>query len=115
MRQGSKTFYARDLRKTGTKAEAELWRQLRNRALEDHKFVRQFPIGPYIVDFACRDKKLVVEIDGATHSTEQELASDRLGTAYLNDKGYRVLRFQNIEIHGGMDQVLVLILEALEA
>ncbi len=115
MREGSKTFYARDLRKSDTRAEAQLWQQLRNRTLENHKFIRQFPIGPYIADFACRDKKLIVEIDGATHSTEQEIASDWVRTAYLNDTGYRVVRFQNIEIHEGMDQVLVLISEALKA
>ena len=61
------------LARSQTHAEASLWRALRGRGLDGLKFVRQEPIGPYFADFVCRDKRLVVEIDGATHSTDEEL------------------------------------------
>jgi very-short-patch-repair endonuclease len=109
MREGSKTFYARDLRHSSTVAEKKLWNQLRSRQLENHKFVRQFPVGPYISDFVCREKMLVIEIDGETHSTAEELAYDSKRTAFLNEQGYAVIRFQNIEVLDGMDEILVLI------
>ncbi len=114
MRKGSKTFYARDLRRNSTAAENKLWNQLRNRQLENQKFVRQFPIGPYIADFVCREKMLVIEVDGETHSTPTELAYDKIRTAFFNEQGYAVIRFQNIEVFDGTDQVLVLISEALK-
>jgi very-short-patch-repair endonuclease len=87
---------------------------LQNRQLENHKFVRQFPIGPFIADFACREEKLVIEVDGETHSTPEELAYDKKRTAFLVEQGYAVIRFQNVEVLEGMDHVLVLILEALK-
>ena len=66
---------ARALRRDASDAERKLWRVLRARALDGWKFVRQECVGPYYADFACREAKFVVEIDGATHSTEEELAS----------------------------------------
>jgi very-short-patch-repair endonuclease len=114
MREGCKTFYARDLRHNSTVAEKKLWDQLRNRQLENHKIVRQFPVGPYIADFVCREKMLVIEIDGETHSTAEKLAYDSKRTAFLNEQGYAVIRFQNIEVLDGMDEILVLISEALK-
>jgi len=114
MREGQKTFTARNLRKDATRAETRLWEQLRNRMLDGHKFVRQSPAGAYIADFMCRDSKLIIEADGATHSTEAERGADRTRTAYLEAEGYRVLRFQNDEILNGMDEVLTIIRSALE-
>jgi very-short-patch-repair endonuclease len=114
MREGSKTFYARDLRRNSTLAQNRLWNQLRNRQLENHKFVRQFPIGPFVADFACRGKKLVIEVDGATHSTPEELIYDKKRTAFFSEQGYAVIRLQNTEVLEGMDQVLILILETLK-
>jgi very-short-patch-repair endonuclease len=90
-----------------------MWEQLRNRTLDGHKFVRQAPAGPYIADFMCRAEKLVVEADGATHSTAPELEHDRARTRYLEAEGYRVLRFHNDEILNGMDEVLTIIRSAL--
>lgn len=113
MREGQKTFTARRLRKDETIAEKRLWEQLRGRTLEGRKFVRQAPVGPYIADFVCREAKLAVEADGATHSTPDELASDRARTQYLEAEGYHVLRFQNDEIINGMDEVLNIIRSAL--
>src|SRR5580704_9047029 len=74
----AKTRSARRLRKESTFAERRLWRQLRARSLSGFKFVRQEPIGPYIVDFACREKRLVIEIDGGQHADNRgDAARDR--------------------------------------
>jgi very-short-patch-repair endonuclease len=59
---------ARSLRRTATEAEKLMWRKLRNRQLEDCKFCRQMEIGPYIADFVCRERKLIIEIDGGQHA-----------------------------------------------
>ncbi|HUQ35467.1 MAG TPA: endonuclease domain-containing protein [Aestuariivirga sp.] len=113
MRHGAKLYSARTLRKSETLAEKRLWEQLRNRNLDSFKFSRQVPIGPYIVDFACREQRLVIEVDGATHSTDEELAHDNRRTEFLKSEVYGVIRFQNNEILNGMDEVLTLILQAL--
>jgi very-short-patch-repair endonuclease len=111
MREGQKTFTARRLRKDETRAEKRLWEQLRGRTLEGHTFVRQSPLGPYIADFLCRETKLIIEVDGATHSAPEEIARDRARTDYLESGGYRILRFD--EIINGMDEVLTIIRSAL--
>ena|ERR1700722_8587816 len=85
---------ARRLRKTPTPAELQLWRHIRNNQL-GHKFRRQVPVGRYIADFACLDLKLIIEVDGETHV---ESKSDVTRTAYLSSKGFRILRFWNIEV-----------------
>jgi very-short-patch-repair endonuclease len=100
------TRRARVLRQSQTQAEAVLWRALRGRRLDGLKFVRQEPIGPYFGDFVCRDEKLVVEIDGATHSTEAELRNDARRTEFLCAHGYRVVRFANEDIYRNLDGVL---------
>ena len=113
MREGQKTFTARRLRRDETFAEKRLWEQLRNRQLAGVKFVRQAPIGPYITDFLGREHKLIVEIDGATHSTDAEVSHDAVRTAQLARMGFSMLRLQNGEVIDGMDEVLTLIREAL--
>ena len=82
MRENQKLDTARQLRKESTLPEARLWEQLRDRRLEDRKFRRQVPIGPYIADFACVEKKLIVEVDGWTHSTDVEIGTDQRRTAF---------------------------------
>ena len=114
MRENQKTESARQLRIDSTPAEKRLWDQLRNRQLENAKFRRQAPIGLFIVDFICLDKKLIIELDGWTHSTEAEVANDIRRTAFLESQGFKVIRFQNIEIKDGMDEVLTLIKQALK-
>ncbi|WP_373505111.1 endonuclease domain-containing protein [Aestuariivirga sp.] len=109
MREGQKTFTARRLRRDETFAEKRLWEQLRNRALDRCKFVRQAPVGPFIADFLCREMKLIVEVDGATHSTLEEITRDHSRTDALKKLGYSVLRFQNDDVINGMDDVLGLI------
>jgi very-short-patch-repair endonuclease len=114
MRDGQKLDIAKQLRVDSTPAEKRLWEQLRNRQLAKQKFRRQAPIGPYIVDFICLERKLIIEIDGWTHSTEAEVSNDKRRTAYLESQGYKVIRFHNAEIKEGMDEVLTLIAEALK-
>jgi very-short-patch-repair endonuclease len=109
------TRRARALRKDAPSAEAKLWAGLRNRQLGGYKFVRQEPIGPYFADFACREKQVVIEVDGATHSTDQELARDAARTAFLNKRGYRVIRFVNADVFDDLDAVLETILATLDA
>jgi very-short-patch-repair endonuclease len=113
MRDNAKLHAARILRQNETMPEKKLWEQLRNRKCGGYKIIRQAPLGPYIVDFLCREKMLVIELDGWTHSTPEELAHDERRTAFLNQEGYRVVRYANESAMQGMDGLLVLILEEL--
>ncbi|SDQ91430.1 endonuclease domain-containing protein [Pseudoxanthomonas sp. CF125] len=112
MRERQKTRFARQLRRQMTDAEASLWYHLRNRALLGCKFRRQHPIGPYIVDFACVERKLVIELDGSQHA---DSASDSARTSWIQANGYRVLRFWNNDALRQQQVVLAVILEALES
>jgi adenine-specific DNA-methyltransferase len=103
---------ARGLRKHATDAERALWQRLRNRQLGGRKFRRQHPIGPYIVDFACIETHLIVELDGGQHL--DHAAADAQRTAYLNSEGYRVLRYWNDEVLLRIDDVLGDVLRELE-
>ena len=94
---------ARRLRQNMTKVT--LWTYIRRRALDGARFRRQHPVGPYIADFACRQAKLVLEVDGATHSTPEELAYDGRRTKYLEGLGWTVLRVTNSDIYQNMDGV----------
>ena len=94
---------ARELRKNPTDAERVLWRHLRRRQLAGHSFRRQHPIGRYIVDFFCFEKRLVVEIDGGQHSTQASYDAER--TAWLEADGYRVMRFWNNQVLGELESV----------
>jgi very-short-patch-repair endonuclease len=78
--------------------------RLRKRAMKGARFRRQHPIGPYIADFACPGSKLVVEVDGATHGTEQ-LAYDHRRTKYLESEGWTVIRVTNSDIYENIDGV----------
>ncbi len=115
--RGAQTFEtgrARQLRRSGTAAEAILWARLRGRRVKGFKFLRQVPIGHYFVDFVCREEKFIIEVDGATHSTEQEMKSDARRSAALAEYGYRILRVTNEDIVKSIDFVLETILAALE-
>ncbi len=91
----TKTLLARQLRNHSTRAERKLWQYLRSRSLAGFKFVRQEPIGPYIVDFVCREMRLVVEVDGGQHA---ENSRDAVRDRWLVEHRYRVLRFWNNEV-----------------
>ncbi|MGX4806981.1 endonuclease domain-containing protein [Bradyrhizobium guangdongense] len=94
---------ARRLRADQTDAETVLWNRIRNRRIDGHKFVRQEPIIGYICDFVCREKRLVVEVDGGQHN---ESAADAVRDGRLREKGYKVLRFWNNDVIGNIDGVL---------
>ncbi|AYG60114.1 DUF559 domain-containing protein [Rhizobium jaguaris] len=110
-RRPGKTRQARRLRQIETEEEYRLWSDLRDRRLNGYKFARQIPRGPYVVDFLCRDKLLIVEIDGFQHAGS---FSDVIRTQWLNTHGYSVLRFWNHEITRERRAVLGTILAALE-
>lgn len=95
---------ARSLRQTSTSPEIKLWYYLRNRQFFGLKFRRQYPIGPYIVDFVCLDQKLIIELDGGQH-VEQHLY-DSKRTTYLEHFNFRVIRFWNHDVLTRMDIVL---------
>jgi very-short-patch-repair endonuclease len=97
---------ARKLRVNQTNAETVLWNRIRNRQIDGHKFVRQEPISGYICDFVCREKLLIVEVDGGQHS---ESAADAIRDRRLAEDGYRVLRFWNNDVLGNLDGVLITI------
>ena len=86
---------ARELRVDATDAERRLWYRLRSRQIEGAKFVRQERIGPYVVDFVCREQRLIVEVDGGQHATDPR---DAVRDGWLSDRGYRVLRFWNNDV-----------------
>ncbi|MFN7056175.1 endonuclease domain-containing protein [Hyphomonas sp.] len=97
---------ARALRKAMPRAEVILWSRLRRQQLGGYRFRRQVPVGPCIADFACLELKLIVEVDGATHSSADEIAYDRRRTAFLEREGWHVWRVWNIEIDENLDGVL---------
>jgi very-short-patch-repair endonuclease len=103
------TARARELRQVMTDAERRLWRNLRRHFLGVH-FRRQVPIGPYIVDFACLGRRLVVEIDGGQHMGSAE---DEIRDQWLRERGYRVLRFWNHDVLKNTEGVLTVIASAL--
>ena len=102
---------ARDLRRNPTDAERALWRHLRQRQMAGLKFRRQHPIGRYILDFVCLDARLVIELDGGQHADRQDADQER--TAWLEARGYRVLRFWNTDVLEHPEGVWDLILRAL--
>jgi very-short-patch-repair endonuclease len=106
------TGKTRELRRNATDAEMKLWFAVRDRRLAGFKFVRQKSIGPYVVDFLCRDRNLIVEVDGGQHA---ESESDQVRDAYLASEGYRVLRFWNSDVLGNIDGVLETVLASLNS
>jgi very-short-patch-repair endonuclease len=95
---------SRDFRKEPTPAEDKLWKFLSNRKLIGHKFRRQHPIGPFIVDFCCIQSKLIIEVDGTVHDFQKEYDQER--ELYLIDEGYHVIRFTNSEVLNNTPLVL---------
>jgi very-short-patch-repair endonuclease len=102
-----KHFIAKVLRKNFTDTERLLWKYLRAKKLEGCKFRRQEPIGGYIVDFICHEKKIIIEVDGGQHSVEQ--AKDNERDNWLKEQGYKVLRFWNSEVLTNIEGVVEVI------
>jgi very-short-patch-repair endonuclease len=103
---------ARALRKNPTEVERQLWRHLRLWQLDGHKFRRQQPIGNYIVDFVCLEKRLVVEVDGGQHADRGSHDAER--DAWLREQGFTVLRFWNHEVLERIQDVSEKIFQTLE-
>jgi very-short-patch-repair endonuclease len=93
-----------------TDAETILWSRLQRKQLHGYRFQRQLPIGEYFADFACREARLVIELDGATHSTAEEREYDALRTRFIEARGWGVVRFWNSEIYENLNGVLESIL-----
>ena len=95
---------ARKLRQTSAVPEVKLWQYLRDRRLMGLKFRRQYPIGPYVVDFVCLSHKLVIELDGGQHAVK--VSYDNKRTEYLEHFGFRVLRFWNTDVFLRFEEML---------
>ena len=102
---------ARALRLDMTEAERRVWQVSRSRQMQGHKFRRQVPIGRYIADFVCHEARLIVEIDGSQHDRSSRREAER--TEFLQNEGYRILRFWNNEIAANLDGVQHTIADAL--
>ena len=100
------------MRREMPEAEFRLWCRLRKPGIESLRFRRQCPIGPYIVDFFCPQKRLVVEIDGDQHGYHRHSVADVVRTRWLNENGCRVVRFWNNEVMSNVDDLCTAILAA---
>ena len=89
--------FAKELRQRPTEAELRMWYYLRAHRFLGLKFMRQRPLGPYIVDFVCYERGLVIEVDGGQHN-DKTLETDRVRDEWLKAKGFRILRFWNNDV-----------------
>ena len=105
---------ARNLRRTMTEAEIKLWEFLNNRKACGYKFRRQHPLGLYIADFYCHEKRLVVEADGEIHLNPEAVEKDENRTAVLEQYGITVIRFSNQEVLEETDSVVQSIIQELD-
>lgn len=103
MKKQRNTERARSLRRNMTLEERMFWNVLRTKRFNGFKFRRQEPIGPFIVDFVCFDRKLVIELDGGYHAKTKDYDESR--SQWLESQGFRVLRFWNDDIHERLDYV----------
>ncbi len=104
---------ARKLRKTMTPQEVKLWAHLRPLRHRGHKFRRQVPLRGYIVDFACFEARLIIEVDGSQHGMAEGVEADRRRDEVLERGGFAVLRFWNAEVDRDFDAVWSIISDAL--
>ena len=100
---------SRDLRNHMTEAEKLLWSRIRNKQILDLQFYRQKPILNYIVDFYCPAANLVIECDGSQYFTDEGLEADLIRDDALAELGLRVLRFDNGQVMGQIDDVMEVI------
>ena len=99
----------RELRKSSTPAEIELWKRLKNKALCGRKFRRQYSIGKFILDFYCPEEKLGIELDGSPHFIEENLEYDNLRTEIINKFNIKIIRFENYLIMEDINKVFEII------
>lgn len=102
---------SRNLRKNATPAEIIFWSKVRNRKFKNLKFKRQYPIGKYIADFVCIEKKLIIELDGWQHSEQESYDLER--TKYIENQGYKIFRIWNEELNTNLDGVFLKLEEFL--
>ena len=107
------THLAKGLRKRSTDVERLLWSHLRAGRFEGLKFRRQHPIGHFIVDFVCLERKLIIELDGGQHALPDEILKDRQRDAWLEKEGYSIIRFWDNEVLMNTNGVLETIQERL--
>ena len=105
--------YAKQMRKVMTDAELKLWNAIRAHRLEDLSFRRQMPIAGFIVDFACSDHRLVVEVDGSQLTSDAALRYDQERTARLEKDGWNIFRFWNHEVLTDLDNVCLHIIRTI--
>jgi len=98
--------FAKQLRRQATEAEVTLWKELRNGKLDGLKFRRQHPLGNFIADFYCHEKKLVIEVDGSIHKIDAVADRDLERTNQIAEVGISVIRFENWEVMNDMESVL---------
>ncbi len=99
---------ARENRHNMTEAESALWRYIRSEQL-GYKFLRQHVIGDYIVDFLCRETNLIIEIDGEYHLEGEQQQLDLIRTQWLEERGYKVIRFTNDDVLFNIDKTIEII------
>jgi len=105
---------ARILRKNQTPQETKMWNILRNSQIQGLKFRRQYPIESYIVDFVCKEIKLIIEVDGGQHNEVKNIEYDNERTRVLESKGYKVIRFWNNEVDENIEGVYQKIIDEIK-
>jgi len=97
-----------------TDDERRLWALLRRKQLAGYRFRRQHPMGTYIADFFCPSAKLIVELDGGQHSEDEQMHRDEIRTRWLALRGYRVLRIWNSDLKQRPNDILDMIMDAIQ-
>ena len=105
---------ARRLRKHQTLHEHKLWHLLRAKRFGGYKFRRQYPVGRYVVDLCCPEKKLIIELDGGQHNQDERAKGGSVRDIFLQRQGFRVLRVWNNELDENAEGVLEKVLELLK-
>ena len=98
--------FSRQLRVNFTDAEKLLWSKIRKKQIKDYQFLRQKPIGNYIVDFYCDKAKLVIEIDGGQHYEDKNIRNDKIREVFLEKQGLRIMRFTNLDVLKNIENVV---------
>lgn len=106
--------YRKELRNGATPAEKHLWKYLKGKKLDGKRFLRQHSILNFIVDFYCASERLIIELDGQGHFTEEGMEYDEKRTQLLEELGHRVIRFENKYVFEHTESVLLTIQENLK-
>jgi len=104
---------SRQLRENTTDAERLLWSKIRRKQVKNYQFFRQKPIGKYVVDFYCKEARLVIEVDGGQHYEDKNMEEDKKRDKFLKSFGLRVIRFTNLDILKNISNVVNKIYEEI--